>query len=691
MAAIDRPADGLGSTAVLVAQWRRFPRGLAGMALLVCVAYYLGARLGLALTFQPLPISVLWPPNAILFAALLLVPTRHWWIVLAAALPAHLASELPAGIPFSMVFCWYVSNVSEALIGAGLVRLAIGEALPFERTRDTVLFFAAAAVAAVASSFLDSAFVKLNRFSPTEYWSLWKSRTISNLVADAVIASAVLGAVPLFIRRLPRVDSWRFAEGALLALGLVVSAVVVFDTSVGSEGSAAQIYLPMPFLLWAAFRFGVAGASLSFSSVTLIAIWGASHGVGVLGQGSPMENVRSLQLFALCLGPMLLCLAAAVAERDRAARVIRDSHMRLSLVLEATRDTIYERDIATGRLAWSRNGPTLLGYEGPGSLDRFSLLVDAIHPDDRHRVLETQEHARRNRRRGWEVEYRLRRADGTYAHFIERGYLVYSFQGIAMESVGRLTDISERRTTEELNRRLAQASKLTAMGELAASIAHEINQPVSAILANVDAAEMMLERGVLDGPQLRAVLGDIRSDDLRTAEIVRHMRSLVKKRDFEAETFELNALVDSVLQLAKSTAHVRGLALQAVHGNVPPVFADRVHAEQVLLNLVFNAMDAMLETRPWERTIVVTTSTDADGMVRASVGDRGHGIAPEHLERVFEMFFTTKSEGLGLGLSIARSLVLANGGRIRAENNADGGATVSFTLPCAAASPSSPR
>jgi two-component system sensor kinase FixL len=219
------------------------------------------------------------------------------------------------------------------------------------------------------------------------------------------------------------------------------------------------------------------------------------------------------------------------------------------------------------------------------------------------------------------------------------------------------------------------------MGELAASIAHEINQPVGAILANVDAAQMLLDQGRLDESELRALLSDIRANDQRATEIVRHMRSLAKKRDLEVESVDLNGLVDAVVRIAKSTAHVRGLALRASLGKIPPVVGDRVHAEQVLLNLIFNAMDAMHEARPWERTILVSTLVDSNGTVRVSVRDRGHGIAPENLDRIFELFFTTKNDGLGLGLSIAKSLVLANHGRIWAENNSDGGATVSFSFP----------
>ena len=682
MAATDRLGDrDLDASFVQGFSARRFPWNRVAIALFVCAGYYLGARLGLALTFEPLPISVLWPPNAILFAALLLVPTRDWWIVLVFALPAHLASELPAGIPFSMVICWYVSNVSEALIGAGLVRLAIDDGRPFDSTRNAVLFFAAAAVAAIASSFLDAAFVRLNGFGSAAYWDLWRSRSISNLVADTVIAAAILGALPLFTRAMPRVDRARFAEAVALATGLAVTSIVVFDTQVGARASVAQIYLPVPFLIWAAFRFGPAGASLSFSGVMLIAIWGAGHGVGVLGKGTPHENVQSLQILALCLGPTLLCFSAALEERNRGARALRDTNLRLRLVLEATRDTVYEHELATGALRWSHQGPLNLGYEGQESLDRIRTFFDAIHSDDRQRVLEAHEHAIRGDRRHWETEYRLRRADGTYAHVTEHGFVVHDAEGHAIELIGRLLDISERRDTEELNHRLAHASRLTTMGELAASIAHEINQPVGAILSNVDAAEMLLTQGRLDDEQLRAVLADIRNDDMRAAEIIRHMRSLARKRDIAVESFDLNHVVESVVRMATSTARHRGLTIRPEPGQIAHAFGDKVHVEQILLNLLINAMDAMRERQPKERVIVVTTSAEPNGMVRVAVRDRGHGIAAEEVERIFESFFTTKSDGLGLGLSISRSLVNANGGAIWAENNPEGGATVSFTLP----------
>jgi C4-dicarboxylate-specific signal transduction histidine kinase len=219
------------------------------------------------------------------------------------------------------------------------------------------------------------------------------------------------------------------------------------------------------------------------------------------------------------------------------------------------------------------------------------------------------------------------------------------------------------------------------MGELTASIAHEINQPMSAILTNVDSAQVLLDSGRPDLAELRSIIADIRNDDLRASEIIRHIRNLANKREVEIAPFDMNQLVESSLRLAQPGARLRGVQIRSRCGRIPPARGDRIHAQQVLLNLMFNGMDAMAETPRGARTLLVTTALDPAGMIEVAVRDNGHGIAPEHAHRIFESFFTTKKDGMGLGLSIARSLIAAQGGRLSAANNEDRGATVSFTLP----------
>jgi signal transduction histidine kinase len=238
----------------------------------------------------------------------------------------------------------------------------------------------------------------------------------------------------------------------------------------------------------------------------------------------------------------------------------------------------------------------------------------------------------------------------------------------------------------DLRDRLSHAARLSSMGELSASIAHEINQPMSAILANVDTAQALLAKGELDDPQLRAILHDLRDDDLRAVQIVRHMRNFAKKHAAESHDFDAAEEVRMALRVLAPLARRRRVALGCRSDGPLQVHGDPVHVQQTLMNLVLNAMDALERTPAAERLVSVHLAAAADAG-QVAVRDTGPGFAPAVLPQVFEPFFTTKSEGSGLGLSIARTLVEAQGGRIWAENNAGRGATVTFTIPLAHAHP----
>jgi len=308
-------------------------------------------------------------------------------------------------------------------------------------------------------------------------------------------------------------------------------------------------------------------------------------------------------------------------------------------------------------------------------------LVQAIHPEDQQQVVVLQESALRDGSNTWEVEFRLRRADGSYVHVQEQAFVIRDSLGAPVHVVGSLTDITEKLHIEELDQRLSQASRLTTMGELAASIAHEINQPITAILMNVEAARLLLESGRDWRDEFQEIIDEIGADDMRASEIVRHFRNLATRHSLEVESFDLNEVVRSVMRLAAPTARRRGITLRAEHSDIPFARADRIHLQQVLLNLLFNGMDAMRNTPARDRVLTVRTSPAGDDMIRVHVRDAGHGIAAGDLPQIFESFFTTKADGLGLGLAIARSLVSAWGGRIWADNNEDGGATFSFIVP----------
>jgi signal transduction histidine kinase len=246
-------------------------------------------------------------------------------------------------------------------------------------------------------------------------------------------------------------------------------------------------------------------------------------------------------------------------------------------------------------------------------------------------------------------------------------------------------EIAERKMAEDGLARAqleaAHASRLALVGELSASIAHELNQPLGAILSNSDAGELLLESA---GPQLddiRQILADIRRDDLRASEVIKHLRALLRKGEVELQPLDLNEVVADALRLVDGESRRRGIELETeLSAVLPAVRGDKTQLQQVLLNLVLNGMEAMAESSA-KRRLTVQTASDPNEEAEVVVTDTGPGISPDRLPRLFDAFFTTKDYGMGLGLSIARSIIESHGGRIWAENNADGGAAFRFTLP----------
>src|SRR5688572_13773 len=306
----------------------------------------------------------------------------------------------------------------------------------------------------------------------------------------------------------------------------------------------------------------------------------------------------------------------------------------------------------------------------------------AFIPEE-HRAAATEYVAALNKeRRPLSVEHEVILPDGNigWQHWVDHPILgpdgeVKEFQGI-----GR--DISDRKRAEEANLKLAHAMRLAMVGELTAVVVHELRQHLSALQCNLPAAELMIENS--NPPRredLHDILEDIQRDNRRASESVRRMRALLRMRKLELKPLDLSELVGEVLQIASREAARRRVQIKTERvGEFPPVKGDRVHLQQALLNLILNGMDAMANTPESERCLRIRLDESEDD-IQVTVTDAGHGIPLERLPHIFDSFFTTKEEGLGLGLSISKWIIEAHRGRILAENDAKGGATFRFTLP----------
>jgi PAS domain S-box-containing protein len=247
-------------------------------------------------------------------------------------------------------------------------------------------------------------------------------------------------------------------------------------------------------------------------------------------------------------------------------------------------------------------------------------------------------------------------------------------------------DITGRKRTElellQQRNQLTHLSRVTMLGELAGSLAHELNQPLTSILSNAQAAQRFLAHGEPDLGEIRDILADIVAEDKRAGEVIRRLRLLLKKGEVQRQPLLVNEIVQEVLKLVRSDlVNLNFTAQTELAPNLPVIHGDAVQLQQVLLNLVLNSCDAMAGATRDNRRLTIRTSRAGDGSVCLTVADGGTGIVPEKLEQVFEPFYTTKASGLGLGLAVCRSIVTAHGGKLWATNNPGHGATFHLTLP----------
>jgi signal transduction histidine kinase/integral membrane sensor domain MASE1 len=800
----------------------------AGIALLISAAYYVGSQVGFLLTFPPLTPSVMWPPNAILTAALLLSPPRRWWIYLLAALPAHIAVQAPQSWPTALVLVLFVTNCSEALIAALLVRrFAPQGRITFASLPSAGTFIVCAGLAApFLSSFLDAAAVTLLRGE--RYELVWRTRFFANTLTELTLVPPLMMVFAPHLAWTRRLLRRRWMEAVALCAALVTICVTfgTWDIAAIEMSPMIVLALVLPFTTWAAVRLGPAGTSISMLTIEVAAIGAGMRGEDLSTVLMDVANVLSLQIVLIVLTIPLMCVAALVEQQkltrqtlvrrlrfeellsrlSRAFvhlpsheidRVIASRLQELGEYLEVNHITIYQfshaDEVFTPTHSWAagpvsvpqplplygtweeltefptlvtdvcvvRVGPLATGRPWPPEMvsqlrlvaEVFANVIARKKAEDALRASEIMNTAilgslnssvavldrdgrvvainaawRRFGQQdnedsdavidvGASVQALCQHAfpaaglvaaeandgiqsviDGKSPEFSleyprpspggERWFAmaVLPLNRDEGGAVVSLTDVTERRRVEldaqQTRQELAHFTRVSTIGELTASLAHELNQPLTGILANARAAQRFLASPRPNLGEVGDCLEDIVADDRRAGDVIRRLRELLRKGKVRPVLLDINLLVGEVVKLLSSDAIMRDVSITVdLDPNLPLVEGDRVQMQQVILNLLMNAMEALTGSNARVRAATVRTMRDGEETVHVEVEDTGPGLEPGTEATIFEPFYTTKAEGMGMGLSIARSIVVASGGRIWAVNNRAGGATFHVTVP----------
>jgi two-component system sensor kinase FixL len=453
--------------------------------------------------------------------------------------------------------------------------------------------------------------------------------------------------------------------------GLFAIAVFVVDTITPLDIAIAVLYVVVVLMASNYFQFrGVLLVSMGCLALTVLSFL-LTHGFT-----TDAALARCLMSVAAIGATTLLALknqSANTALRERAR------------LLDLTHDTIFVRDMNDVITYWNRGAEELYGWSVGEAVSKVShQLLKTVFPMPLKEI--TGELLRIGR---WEGELIHTKRDGTRVTVSSRWALEHDERGRAISIMETNNDITERNQVQEALRRtqaeLAHVNRVMTLGELTASIAHEVNQPLTGVVTNGSACLRLLAHEPPDLEEVRGAVESIISDGMRASDVVQRLRALSKKTDLHMMQLNINDVISDVMRLLQREIFDHLVSLQLDLASAPPhVMGDRVQLQQVIINLVMNGMEAMATVTDRPRELVIRSRLHEAGQILVEVQDSGTGIGPENVDRLFNAFFTTKPHGMGMGLSICRSIVQAHSGRIWISPNAGGaGTTLQFTLPVA--------
>jgi PAS domain S-box-containing protein len=372
-----------------------------------------------------------------------------------------------------------------------------------------------------------------------------------------------------------------------------------------------------------------------------------------------------------------------IEDRKRAEEALRRSETFLAKAQRLSRTGSFGWNVSSGELFWSEETFRIFWYDR-ATKPTVQLVLQRVHPDDIALVQQLIERASHDGE-DWDLEHRLLMPDGSVKHLHVVAQATRNESG-NLEFMGAVMDVTAaKRAEEELHQAradLAHVARVTTLGELTASIAHEVNQPIAAVITNADAGLRWLAARPADLEEARLALGRIINGGKRASEVVNRIRALIKKAPPRKDRLDINEIILEVIALTRSEVRRNRVALQArLLSDLAPILGDRIQLQQVILNLIINAVEAMSRVSEGPREVLVGSGNNGSDGVLVAVRDSGPGLDAERLDHIFDAFYTTKPNGLGMGLAISRSIIEAHGGRLWATPNVPRGAILQFMLP----------
>jgi PAS domain S-box-containing protein len=372
-----------------------------------------------------------------------------------------------------------------------------------------------------------------------------------------------------------------------------------------------------------------------------------------------------------------------ITERKQAEDALRRSDAYLTEAQKLSLTGSFGWKVSSGELFWSEESFRIFGYDRT-TRPSLELVLQRTHPADIARVRQLIDRASRDGK-DWELEHQLLMPDGSIKSARVVARAVRDESG-GVEFVGAIMDVSAAKRAElelrQAQAELAHISRVTTLGELTASIAHEVNQPITGVVTNAEAALRWLEAEPPNLDKVREVLGQIVKDGMRAGDVIHRIRALIKKAPPRMARVDVNEAVLDVTALTRSELLRHGVSLQTqLATGLPLIEGDRIQLQQVILNLILNAVEAISSIDEGTREMRISTGREASNGVLVTVRDFGPGLDPRNVDRLFEAFYTTKPDGLGMGLAICRSIIEVHGGQLWATANEPRGAVFQFTLP----------